>query len=459
MPFPSTPLSRIVVPLLVVAAALVGPAGPASADTTPSTLTLSAPASGKAGTSVPFTATLTDAGSAPIVGATVTLRRTGPSPAVVGSGTTNGSGVVVINATRPAGTSTWQSSYAGDTVHAAADSDVASITGRRYASTVRLTGPARLVDERTATLSVLWTAADSSNVSGVVTIQRKLRSGPWTVARRLRTNTAGRVAFAVRPRVDSQWRAVGAGGPWWLTDASPVLAINNVPPISPASYPKAAPRPRATPAQSRATGQGANAVVSRIPNGVWKSMTGRSWHRGCPVGRAGLRLVRINYWGFDGYRYRGEMVLATAAARRAAAALADMYAGRYPIRRMYRVDRFGWSKKLRGANDYASMRADNTSAFNCRQVVNKPGVMSPHARGRAVDINTWENPYRSATGLVPNSWWHSRSHPKYAWRSSSHAVVRIWGSHGFRWTYGTGDSQHVDGRNGQRAVPTGSFIG
>ena len=78
-----------------------------------------------------------------------------------------------------------------------------------------------------------------------------------------------------------------------------------------------------------------------------------------------------------------------------------MYDGRYPIRRMYRVDRFGWSKKLHGANDYASMRADNTSAFNCRSVVNKPGVLSPHARGRAVDMNTWENPYRSATGLVP----------------------------------------------------------
>ena len=127
-----------------------------------------------------------------------------------------------------------------------------------------------------------------------------------------------------------------------------------------------------------------------------------------------------------------------------------MYNGRYPIRRMYRVDRFGWSKKLHGADDYKSMRADNTSAFNCRSVVNRPGVCSPHARGRAVDINTWENPYRSATGLVPNSWWASRSHPQIAWRSSSHPVVRIWRSHGFRWTYGTGDSQHVDGRQRHR---------
>ena len=103
------------------------------------------------------------------------------------------------------------------------------------------------------------------------------------------------------------------------------------------------------------------------------------------------------------------------------------------------------------------MRADNTSGFNCRSVVNKPSVMSPHARGRAVDINTWENPYRSATGLVPNTWWASRSHPRIAWRSSSHAVVKIWRAHGFKWTYGTVDSQHVDGRT----LPTvgGTFSG
>ena len=237
---------------------------------------------------------------------------------------------------------------------------------------------------------------------------------------------------------------------------SAIHRINNVPPIDPVSYPAAAPRPASTPAQSRASGSGANARITRISNAGWRSMVGRSWHRGCPVGRSGLRLLTINYWGFNGYRYRGQMVLATAVAGRAAAALRDMYNGRYPIRRMYRVDRFGWNKKLHGADDYKSMRADNTSAFNCRSVVNRPGVLSPHARGRAVDINTWENPYRSATGLVPNSWWASRSHPKIAWRSSSHPVVRIWRSHGFRWTYGTGDSQHVDGR---RTPPAGSFLG
>ena len=70
---------------------------------------------------------------------------------------------------------------------------------------------------------------------------------------------------------------------------------------------------------------------------------------------------------------------------------------------MYRVDRFGWSSRSRGGDDYASMAAGNTSAFNCRDVTGRPGVRSPHSWGRSLDVNTWENPYRSAQGIVPNS--------------------------------------------------------
>ncbi len=33
-----------------------------------------------------------------------------------------------------------------------------------------------------------------------------------------------------------------------------------------------------------------------------------------------------------------------------------------------------------------------------------------------------------------------------AWRSASHPVVEIWRAHGFRWTYGTFDAHHFDGR-------------
>ena len=178
-------------------------------------------------------------------------------------------------------------------------------------------------------------------------------------------------------------------------------------------------------------------------------MTGRTWHQGCPVGRSSLRYLQINYWDYRGYRRRGELVAHASAIGKMAGALAEMYRKKLPIRAMYRVDRFGWSSRVHGGDDYRSMAAGNTSAFNCRDVVGRPGVRSPHAYGRSLDLNTWENPYRSRQGTVPNTWWMGHSHPRVAWRSRSHAVVQLMARHGLRWTYGNGDTQHFDAYGGR----------
>lgn len=39
------------------------------------------------------------------------------------------------------------------------------------------------------------------------------------------------------------------------------------------------------------------------------------------------------------------------------------------------------------------MEANNTSAFNCRDVTGKPWVFSRHNYGGAIDINPIQNPY------------------------------------------------------------------
>ena len=43
----------------------------------------------------------------------------------------------------------------------------------------------------------------------------------------------------------------------------------------------------------------------------------------------------------------------------------------------------------------ASLRANNTSAYNCRRLdqINAPPLESPHANGRSVDINPVQNPW------------------------------------------------------------------
>jgi hypothetical protein len=313
-------------------------------------------------------------------------------------------------------------------------------------TTITVEGPRTIVDETEVRLTFVWVARNGDPVPGTAEVRRRLRGGDWKVVERVTFGDRGRARLTVGPRKDSRWRVAGEEGRWYDGAVSAVHELDNLPPGRKVRYPRAARRPRVDlPRQGHARGNGANADVSRIPARIWRSMTGRSWHEGCPVGRRELRLVRVNYWGYDGYRYRGELVVRDDIASKTAAAFADLYRAGLPVRSMFRVDRFGWHDGLGGADNYASMASGNTSAFNCRDVVGSPGVRSPHSWGRALDVNTWENPYRSATGIVPNTWWMSHTHPRIAWRSADHRVVRIMRSNGFRWTYGRDDNHHVDG--------------
>jgi hypothetical protein len=53
-----------------------------------------------------------------------------------------------------------------------------------------------------------------------------------------------------------------------------------------------------------------------------------------------------------------------------------------------------------GGDDDASMAADNTSAFNCREITGG-GAVSNHALGVAIDINPVENPYVRGGDVLP----------------------------------------------------------
>ncbi|HWI44110.1 MAG TPA: M15 family metallopeptidase [Nocardioides sp.] len=316
-------------------------------------------------------------------------------------------------------------------------------------SVITLSGPAKVVDEQAITLTITWRTADDRPVPGTVALQQKV-DGSWRTKTDLQTNLEGYLQVRLRPRTDSRWRAVGRANALAAKTTSTVHRVDNLPPGKVVKLPERAPRPRTSPGkQPRATGAGPRPVISGIPSSTWRSMVGRSWHRGCPVGRSGLRLLRISYWDYAGYRRRGELVAAASVIRQMSAALSDMYRAQLPIRSMFRVDRFGWSSRMQGGNDNGSMAAGNTSAFNCRWVNGRPGVRSPHSYGRALDLNTWENPYHASYGWTPDAWWRGHSHQRVAWRSRAHEVVRIMRAHGLRWTYGNADSQHFD------AVPRG----
>jgi hypothetical protein len=132
---------------------------------------------------------------------------------------------------------------------------------------------------------------------------------------------------------------------------------------------------------------GYHARVQPIPPSMRAQMIGVSWHRGCPVGLADLRLVTLTYRGFDGGDHTGRLIANRDAASALVAVFRRLYAARFPIRRIEPVDRYG-------GDDYRSIEADNTSAFNCRTATGSTR-WSNHAYGRAIDVNPIENPYVS----------------------------------------------------------------
>jgi hypothetical protein len=133
--------------------------------------------------------------------------------------------------------------------------------------------------------------------------------------------------------------------------------------------------------------------VARIDAKTRVRLAGVSWHQGCPVGFADLRLLTVSHWGFDGVPHTGRLVVHREAARGMLRTMRRLFRLHFPIRRMRLVDAYG-------ADDHRSMAADNTSAFNCRFVAGSAGVWSEHAYGLAIDVNPIENPYVADSGFV-----------------------------------------------------------
>ena len=169
------------------------------------------------------------------------------------------------------------------------------------------------------------------------------------------------------------------------------------------------------------------AVVRSISPAEREQMTPSVWRPGCPVGLSALRHVSLAFVGFDGRAHRGALVVHNGAARGVVTAFRALYGARVPIRRMRPIQAYG-------GDDFASIEADNTSAFNCRPATGS-SRWSEHAYGRAIDINPIENPYVSG-GTTS----HRRSVP-YLDRSRARpgmaveggALVRAFDAVGWGW--------------------------
>jgi len=119
---------------------------------------------------------------------------------------------------------------------------------------------------------------------------------------------------------------------------------------------------------------------------------GGSWHKGCPVPLQDLRYLRIKYLGFDKQAYMGEMIVHKEVSDEVVHIFDELYTIGYPIHKMKLVSSYK-------ANDWQSIEADNTSAFNCRNATGSK-KWSKHSYGKAIDLNSIENPYVSRSGRI-----------------------------------------------------------
>ncbi len=122
-----------------------------------------------------------------------------------------------------------------------------------------------------------------------------------------------------------------------------------------------------------------------IPEALKARMRAVSWHAGCPAPLDDLQALTLTYWDFNGVSRQGMLLVNRAVAPDVLSAFSKLYAHGFLIERMQPVEDFDGS-------DDRSMQANNTSAFNCRDVTGKPGRFSNHSWGRAIDINPLTNP-------------------------------------------------------------------
>ena len=188
------------------------------------------------------------------------------------------------------------------------------------------------------------------------------------------------------------------------------------------------------------------ASISAItPNIKQRMIQGHSWRKGCPVSLENLRYLQLTYKDFNGKTKSGEMIVHAKVAKEVTQVFAELYAMGYPIRTMKLVSHYKGS-------DWQSIEADNTSAFNCRNATGSK-KWSKHSYGKAIDLNSIENPYISRSGHISHKAsqkYRKRRHQNHtaadkAVLLKSDKAVQIFKKYGWKWggdLSGVKDYQH-----------------
>lgn len=164
-----------------------------------------------------------------------------------------------------------------------------------------------------------------------------------------------------------------------------------------------------------------------------------TYRTGCPVGPGALRVIEMNFTGYDSSMLRGQMIVRDYEVGRVIDAFQQGNFGGDRVWSMLNPNAFG-------GDDPTMMAANNTSAFNCRRVTGNPYAMSPHSYGTAIDINTVQNPYFDGRRWWPDNGllWRDRNRRDigmlFSWSPMTHGFT----DRGYTWggNWADRDYQH-----------------
>jgi peptidoglycan L-alanyl-D-glutamate endopeptidase CwlK len=152
--------------------------------------------------------------------------------------------------------------------------------------------------------------------------------------------------------------------------------------------------------------------------------------RRCPDAiRKRLKITTVIYYSFDKKIHKGQLVIDRTLEKDVQSVFDVALKVHFPIHSVIPLSDVRF-RKGNFWDDNLSMRADNTSAFNCRSITGGKGL-STHAYGRAIDINPVQNPYLNGGITLPQG-------AKYDPNSEGaltayHPIVRAFQQLGWRW--------------------------
>ena len=172
-------------------------------------------------------------------------------------------------------------------------------------------------------------------------------------------------------------------------------------------------------------------TISHVSETLRESMEGVSYKSDKYVEWETLRYLKVLHRDADGNAVIGELVCNMLIANDLMEIFKALFEAGYPIEKMRLIDHYG-------GDDDASMRDNNTSCFNQRQIT-QGGTISKHSYGFAIDINPRYNPYymmRLGKAIVK-----PESSTDYLDRSADFPYkiakgdlcYRLFKQHGFRW--------------------------